>query len=40
MYVFLATRGVSLVVVSRGMLFIVVHGLLTAVISLVVEHTL
>ena len=32
--------GLSLVVVSRGLLFIAVHGLLIAVAFLVVEHGL
>ena len=35
-----AARGLSLVMASRGLLFVVVHGLFTAVASLVVEHGL
>ena len=38
--VFFAARGLSLAVVSRGLLFIVVLGLLTVVASLFVEHRL
>ena len=39
-WVFIAARGLSLVVASRGLLFVVVHGLLIAVASLVTEHGL
>ena len=39
-WVFVAVLGLSLVVASRGLLFVAVHGLLTAVASLVVEHRL
>ena len=39
-WVFVAARGLSLVVVSRGLLFIAVCGLLIAVASLVAEHGL
>ena len=37
-WVFVAARGLSLVAVSWGLLFVAVHGLLIAVASLVVEH--
>ena len=36
-WVFIAARGLSLVVVSGGYSFVVVHGLLIAVASLVAE---
>ena len=39
-WVFIAARGLSLVVASGGLLFVVVHGLLIAVASLVTEHGL
>ena len=39
-WVFFAACGLSLAAVSRGLLFIVVLGLLTVVASLVVEHRL
>ena len=39
-WVFVAARGLSLVVVSGGLLFVAVHGLLIAVASLVAEHGL
>ena len=39
-WVFVAVRGLSLVVVSRGLFFDVVCGLLIAVASLVAEHGL
>ena len=39
-WVFVAACGLSLVVVSGGLLFVAVHGLLIAVASLVVEHGL
>ena len=39
-WVFFAACGLSLAAVSRGLLFIVVLGLLTVVASLVVEHGL
>ena len=38
--VFLAAPGLSLVVVSGGLLFVAVRGLLIAVASLVAEHGL
>ena len=38
--VFVAARGLFLVAVSGGSLFVVVHGLLTEVASLVAEHGL
>ena len=37
---FIAARGLSLVAVSRGPLFVAVRKLLIAVASLVVEHRL
>ena len=39
-WVFIAARGLSLVVAIRGLLFVVVRGLLIAVASLVAEHGL
>ena len=39
-WVFVAARGLSLVAVSGGLLFILVRRLLTAVASLVAEHGL
>ena len=39
-WVFVAARGLSLVAVSGGLLFVVVCGLLIAVASLVAEHRL
>ena len=39
-WVFVATRGLSLVAVSGGLLFFEVRGLLVVVASLVVEHGL
>ena len=39
-WVFIAARGLSLVVASGGLLFVAVHGLLIVVASLVVEHGL
>ena len=39
-WVFVAARGLSLVAVSGGLLFIAVHSLLIAVASLVAEHRL
>ena len=39
-WVFVAARRLSLVVVSGGLLFIAVCGLLIAVVSLVEEHGL
>ena len=39
-WVLVAARGLSLVMASRGLLFVAVHGLLTAVASLVAEHGL
>ena len=39
-WVFIACKGLSLVAVSKGDSLIVVHGLLTAVASLVAEHVL
>ena len=39
-WVFIAVRGLSLVVVSGGLLFVAVHRLLIAVASLVAEHGL
>ena len=39
-WVFIAVRGLSLVVASGGLLFVAVRGLLIAVASLVAEHGL
>ena len=39
-WVFIAACRLSLVAASGGLLFVAVHGLLTAVASLVVEHEL
>ena len=39
-WVFVAARGLSLVAASGGLFFVAVHGVLTAVASLVVEHGL
>ena len=39
-WVFIAVRGLSLVVASRGLLFVAVPRLLIAVSSLVAEHRL
>ena len=39
-WVFVAAHGLSLVAASGGLLFVVVHGLLTVVAFLVVEHRL
>ena len=39
-WVFVAARGLSLVLVSGELLFVEVHGLLIAVASLVAEHGL
>ena len=39
-WVFVAAGGLSLVAASRGLLFLVVHGLPIAVASLVAEHGL
>ena len=39
-WVFVVARGLSLVVASGGYSFVVVHGLLIVVASLVVEHGL
>ena len=39
-WVFVAMRGISLIVESRGYSLVVVHGLLRQVTSLVVEHGL
>ena len=39
-WAFIAVCGLSLVVASRGYLFLLVFGLLTAVVSVVVEHGL
>ena len=39
-WVFIAVRGLSLVVASRGSPLVAMHGLLVLVVSLVVEHRL
>ena len=39
-WIFVAVCGLSLVIASRGLLFIAVHWLLIVVASLVVEHGL
>ena len=39
-WVFIAARGLSLVAVERGLLFVAVRGLLIEVASLVAEHRL
>ena len=39
-WVFVAARGLSLVVASWGLLLVAAHGLLIAVASLVAEHRL
>ena len=39
-WVFVAAHSLSLVVASRGLLFVAVHGLIIAVASLIVEHGL